>query len=117
MGVRYHVLVYAINSKLYTPKTSPKKFAPKNVCVVKFGNKSLDPINFLKIFHLPDRVSSLPLDPQSEEDIPFVTYGLRGTIRNNVIYYKDIVYSICVDYEVSFTRNKTQCECESSNVP
>ena len=82
--IYYHFVLDVIDTKLYKPKASPTK-----------------------------TVSSLLPDLPSEEKIPIVTYKLGGTIQNNILNYKDTVESIYVD-NVSFTRNATPCECETS---
>ena len=111
----YHFIVDIIDTKLYHKrKLTTKKSPPKHVCVVKFDNKALEAINLSKILHFPDVISALPSDLQSEDHIPVVTYKLGGTIRNKILNYKDTVESIYVDDEVSFTRDTTPCECESS---
>ena len=111
----YHFIMDVIDTKLYHKrKAITKKSPPKYVCIVKFDNKALEAINLSKIFHFPDVISSLPSDLQSEDHIPVVTYKLGGTIRNKILNYKDTVESIYIDDEISFTRDTSSCECESS---
>ena len=111
----YHFIVDIIDTKLYHKrKLTTKKSPPKHICVVKYDNKALEAINLSKILHFPDVISALPSDLQSEDHIPVVTYKLGGTIRNKILNYKDTVESIYVDDEVSFIRDTTPCDCESS---
>jgi len=94
--INYHQFILdIIDIKLYHKrKLTTKKSPPKHVCVVKFDNKDLEPINLSKIFHFPDVTSALFSDLQSEDHIPVVTYKLGGTIRNKILNYKDTVESI-----------------------
>ena len=46
----------------------------------------------------------------------YVTHKLVNTTRNNNLSYKDVVSSIYVDEEVSFSLNTDLCDCEKLKI-
>ena len=100
--------------KTHIKQITPKK-THKHICIVKFDNKALEAIQLPKIFNYPDIIKTLLHKLQKKDSIPTVTYKLRNTTRSNILNYKDVVNSIYVDEEVSFSLNNDLCYCQNQN--
>ena len=112
----YYYISDIIDTKLYKNKTKKKNIRepPKNICTVEFQNKGLEFIRLSSIINHPGNLSYLPVQLQSKENAPVVTYKLGGTIRNKILNYKETIESICIDEDVSFVTDTDDCQCSES---
>ena len=87
----YSYVLDIIGTKTYKFKQNAPKKTHKHISIVKFDHKALEVIRLPKIFNYPETIKTLPYNLQKKESIPSVTYKLGNTIRNNVLYYKDVI--------------------------
>ena len=67
-----------------------------------------------KIHNKPDVIAQLPMELQSKENRPVVTYKLTNTFRNKFLNYKETDNFIYDEDEISFNLNTDSCDCEHS---
>ena len=106
-----------IDTKFYKPQEKKiSKPRPKNVCIISFENKGMNLTHINKIFRSAEVTSALPVNFQTEEDIPISTMRLSKTVRNKILNYKETVNSLHVeiDEDVVFIRNSFECNCKES---
>ena len=106
----YNYVLDVIDTNIYKSNQFTPKKTHKHICIVKFGNKSLEAIRLQEIINQPDIRKSLPYDLQEKKSIPTVIYKLGYTVRNLVLNYKDVVNSIQFDEEVSPSLNINLCK-------
>ena len=108
----YKFILDSIDTKLYKPTPKIVKIIPKNVCVISFANKGLEKINIQKIIRSQEIINYLPINLQSKEHNPMVTYKLGSTTKNKIFNYKHTVENIRT--EENGTVKLPECECSTS---
>ena len=110
----YNYVLDIIDTKNYMFKQITPKKKHKYISIIKVDNKGLEDIRVRKMLNHPNIIQTPPYNLQGKEIIPTVTYKQGNTVRNKILNYKDVVNSICIDEDVSFSLNANLCDCERS---
>ena len=112
----YNYVLDIIDTKTYKLKQVTSNKTQAHICIIKFDNKALESIRLRKSFNYPNIIITLSYNLQKKGSIPTVTHKLVNTTRNNNLSYKDVIGSIYVDEEVSFSLNTDLCDCEKLKI-